>query len=271
MKKILVMLGLLFVFSAYCADVPVWVEAEGSSVMGDADTLKETALRAVNDAKRNALEDASGIFIKSLSMVSNSQLADDLVYASVRGKILKSQTISQGFDAENQRLYRVKLRVLIEPYHPEKQTIYTADLALSKTVINEGERITLSYKVNENSYVYLFSVAADGSVTLLLPNSLERSNYAEKGKVYLYPDKESKIVLTAQFLPGFKGREAVEKVKIIATKGRADLLSLGFQEGMFITYDAKSTGMISDLMRRLNQLDPSEWTENSVSYKIVRN
>jgi hypothetical protein len=39
---------------------------------------------------------------------------------------------------------------------------------------------------------------------------------------------------------------------------------------MFEVYDAKSTGMISDLVKKLNQLEPTDWTEATVVYKIIR-
>jgi hypothetical protein len=72
------------------------------------------------------------------------------------------------------------------------------------------------------------------------------------------------------FLPGFKGKVAQERIKIIATKKREELLPLGFQEGIFKVYDASSTGMISDLVKRLNQIEPSEWAEAQVLYRIER-
>lgn len=39
---------------------------------------------------------------------------------------------------------------------------------------------------------------------------------------------------------------------------------------MFASYDASSTGMINDLVRRLNQLDPADWTESMAAYRIPR-
>ena len=49
-----------------------------------------------------------------------------------------------------------------------------------------------------------------------------------------------------------------------------ELIPLGFQEGKFRVYDAKSTGMISDLVKRLNQLEPADWAEATAVYKIER-
>ncbi|MEK7196047.1 MAG: hypothetical protein AAB151_00125, partial [Nitrospirota bacterium] len=63
---------------------------------------------------------------------------------------------------------------------------------------------------------------------------------------------------------------AEERIKIIATKLREDIIPLGFQEGMFKVYDSKSTGMISDLVKRLNQLEPADWAEATVVYKLSR-
>ena len=46
------------------------------------------------------------------------------------------------------------------------------------------------------------------------------------------------------------------------------MLPLGFREGFFQVYDAASTGMISDLVRGLNQIDPADWTEASAAFVI---
>ena len=72
------------------------------------------------------------------------------------------------------------------------------------------------------------------------------------------------------FLPSYKAISAEEKIKIIATRQKEDLLPLGFKEGMFQVYDAKSTGMISDLVRRLNQIEPTDWTEATAVYRLKR-
>jgi hypothetical protein len=270
MKRLLFLILLFAAFAAHSAENTITVEADGVSVMGDSDTMNETAMRALNDARRNALETACGIFIKSRTLVQNSQLAEDLIYASVKGRILKYDIISQGFAHGSSSEYTVRIKAVVEPYQPEKTDGFAVDLAMSRSQVKQGEVVSISYRVTEDAYVYLFSIAADGSVTLLLPNSVQRNNFAQKGKTYVYPDNECRIVLTAQFLPGFKGKSAEEKIKIIATKKKDDLLTLGFQEGMFITYSASSTGMISDLVRRLNRLDPSDWADNTVTYTIVR-
>jgi len=61
-----------------------------------------------------------------------------------------------------------------------------------------------------------------------------------------------------------------EKLKLIATKKKGNLLPLRFQEGMFQACRAKSTGLVSDLIKKLKQIEPGEWTEATVEYIIAR-
>ena len=65
---------------------PVLVEATGEAHLGEMDTPKEVMARARRDAQNKAVEKAVGAFIKSHTLVSNNQVAEDLVYASVRGR-----------------------------------------------------------------------------------------------------------------------------------------------------------------------------------------
>jgi hypothetical protein len=281
--KIFLILILLFVpTSSYASENPpntplqkggeggLWVEADGEAYMSEIDTPKEVIARAKKDAQSKAVEKAVGVFIRSHTLVSNSQLAEDLVYASVRGKIQKVEIIKEGWDEKDRNLYKVRLRALVEPVYPEKGHGIFVKLSLSKADLKEGDEVNIFYQANKECYVYIFSVAADGSVTLLMPNSINKDNHIKPNKAYEFPPAGSQIRLKAMFLPDFKGKVAEERIKIIATKKREELVPLGFQEGMFKVYDAKSTGMISDLVKRLNQLEPADWAEATAGYRIER-
>ena len=248
----------------------MWVETTGEAYMSEIDTPKEAMERAKRDAQNKAIEQSVGAFIRSHTLVTNAQLAEDLIYASVKGKIKKTQIIKEGWDRKDRNLYRVSLKALVEPVYPERGHDITIRLSLSKTDLKEGDTIKIFYQANNDCYVYIFSIAADGSVTLLLPNSMNKDNRIEQNKVYEFPPSGSPINLKAMFLPDFKENLAEERVKIIATKKKEELIPLGFQEGMFKVYDSKSTGMISDLVKRLNQLEPADWTEATALYRIKR-
>lgn len=270
MKRFLIFLFLLFPLICTAAEKPLWVTAEGESVQGDMDTPKEVKQRAKRDAQTKAVESAVGTFVKSHTLVSNSQVAEDLVYAAVRGKIEKEQVLSSGWDPKDRSIYRVKIKALIKPVYPEKGGGLVARVSLSRTQLGEGDEVEIFYQVNSDCYVHIFSIAADGSVTLLFPNSNITDNFVSAGAAFTFPPRGGPIRLNAMFLPGFREKIAEERIKLIATRHRQDLLPLGFREGMFQVYDAGSTGMVSDLVRRLNQVDPTDWTEASATYVIRR-
>lgn len=271
MKKILMLcLFLILPAIALAAEKTALVEAEGRAYMGEIETQREVKQRARRDAQNKAIEKAVGIFIKSHTLVSNYQIAEDLIYAAVRGKITKEEIISSDWDVKERNLYRIKIKARIAPVYPEKGEGLSARLSLSKTDLKEGDEVKIFYQVSEDAYVYVFSIAADGSVTLLLPNSKMPDNFIKATKAYQFPPIDSPIHLKAMFLPNHKEASAEEKIKIIATRKKEELLSLGFKEGIFQVYDAKSTGMISDLVRRLNQIEPTDWTEATAVYSLGR-
>lgn len=270
MKKIILTTILLLIpLLSHASETPIWITTDGEAYQGEVETPKEVMERAKIDAQNKAVAQAVGTFIKSHTIVSNNQVAEDLIYAAVRGKIDKVEVIKQGWDEKDRSIYRVKLKALIKPVYPEKGEGISIKLFLSKTDLREGDEVKLFYQASSDCYIYIFSVAADGSVTLLLPNSINQDNSVKAGKSYHFPFDE-KIKLQAQFLSDYKENRAEERIKIIATKKKEDIIPLGFQHGFFKVYDAKSTGMISDLIKRLNQLEPSEWTEATAEYKITR-
>jgi hypothetical protein len=269
-KLIILFIVLAFPLVSLATEKPVWIIAEGEALQGEMDTLKEVKGRARRDAQSKAVEMAVGTFIKSHTLVSNSQVAEDLIYAAVRGKITKEEMIASGWDEKERNLYKVKIKALIEPVYPEKGGGLSAKLHLSKTDLREGEEVKIFYSVSEDAYVYIFSVATDGSVTLLLPNANMPDNFTKAGKAHQFPQADSRIQLKAMFLPNSKESSAEERIKIVATRNKEDLLPLGFKEGIFQGYDEKSTGMISDLVRRLNQIELTDWAEATAVYHLKR-
>ena len=267
---VVLLAGFLLCGSSTAAEKGVWVEATGTAYLGENDTLSEIKKAARRDAQAKAVEQAVGVFIKSHTLVSNSQVAEDLIYAAVRGKLAKVKVLGEGWDDREKNLWTIKVRALVEPSYPEKGGGFSVKATLSKSELKEGDEVRIFYKVSRDCYVYLFSVAADDSVTLLFPNAQQRENLARADQAYEFPPAGSPIRLKAMLLPGQKGKTAEERIKIIATKEKEDLIPLGFQEGMFKVYDARSTGLVSDLVRRLNAIDPADWAQAQAVYTIER-
>src|SRR3989337_545017 len=122
---------------AYASEKAIWIEAAGEAYQSEVEIPKEVMERAKRDAQSKAVEQAVGTFIKSHTLVSNNQIAEDLIYASVRGKIERVEIIEEGWDEKDRTLYRVKLKALVEPVYPEKGEGISIKLSLTKTDLKE--------------------------------------------------------------------------------------------------------------------------------------
>ena len=265
--SIMVTLFCLIPLSLHAAEKPVTIEVTGEAFGSDLEAPREVYERAKSDGQRTAIEQVVGTFILSHTVVSNGQLAEDLVHARVRGRVEKMEVLSQGRDKDDPQHYQVKLRVTVLPVFGDKTEGITIRAALSRSKLLEGDDVQLQYQLSTDSHVYIFVIGSDNSVTQLLPNAELLENMAKTNRVYHFPPDGSDIRLTAQLLPESRLTGAEERIKIIATKKEEPLLHGGFKEG-FKVYDGKSTGLVSDLLRRLSQLEPADWGETTLTYRI---
>jgi hypothetical protein len=257
----------LLPITIFAAEKPIIIEVTGEAVGSDLEAPRELFERAKAEAQRTAVEQAVGTFVRSHTVVSNSELAEDLIHARVRGKVEKLEVLSQERDKHDPNHYRVKIRATVLPIFADKSEGITISAALSRTDLKEGDDVRLQYKVSCDSHVYIFIISADNSVTQLLPNADILQNSAKKNQMYHFPPTDSSIRLTAQLLPESKRIGAEERIKIIATKKEEPILHGGFKEG-FRVYDGKSTGLVSDLLKRLAQLETADWGETTLLYRI---
>ena len=113
-------------------------------------------------------------------------------------------------------------------------------------------------------------MADDGSVTLLLPNAFLRDNHLIGETAYEFPPPGSPLRLEAHLLAAHGGSMAKNGSSSLRQGKRRTLSPSVFGKVPVQVYDARSTGMISDLVKRLGRLDPADWSETSVAYRIVR-
>jgi hypothetical protein len=63
-------------------------------------------------------------------------------------------------------------------------------------------------------------------------------------------------------------RRATERIKVIATRKKRDLVKAKFREGIFQVYDGQDTGLMTDLLRELAVLEDADWAEATVPYEV---
>lgn len=83
-----------------------------------------------------------------------------------------------------------------------------------------GDTIRIGVSVDEDAYVYLFSVDPDGTVDQILPNRLGGGNFVRAGEVRTFPSRNDTFRFNVSGNPG------LNKVLVIASRRQLDLSEL---------------------------------------------
>ena len=62
-----------------------------------------------------------------------------------------------------------------------------ADKGTSDPAYRVGERVQLYFEVNQNAYITIYDINADGDITKLFPNYQQPNDYARRNRVYRVP------------------------------------------------------------------------------------
>lgn len=251
-------------------DEPVMVEAEGTSLLGDDSTPGQAKAAALNNARRAALEKATGIEVHGSSTVYNYQLISDLVVAATRGLIVKETLSDTKCRADGDQIScTAKIIAWVKPLHTERRGSFKITSAgvhrperkeeVKSPVFQNGDEIHIHAAANQDAYLNLFSVDQFGAISKLYPNDFVKDEKTPAGKELVFPDdavRQGGLKLRVRTPKGKK--KAVESVLILAMKERTPLLESRKDQDLTIT----------DLMKELSEIDPSQWVEQTVGYEV---
>jgi hypothetical protein len=79
--------------------------------------------------------------------------------------------------------------IVVNPTPTELKVQVAVNKAGVNPLYNEGEELKVSVSVNQDAYVYVFNVAADNSVNVLLPNGFPggRQPFLRGGETRTFP------------------------------------------------------------------------------------
>ena len=250
----------------------VWVEAEGVVAMGQDTTLEAAQRGSLDAARRVAIEQAVGTFVRSSSIVRNFQLADDLIHTVVRGVIVEEQILSRGVEqakGEQGVFYLTRIKANVKGIPAERRGSFAVKAQLNRTQFNDGDEAQIRITSTQDAYLYIFNVGEDESITVLTPNRFEPETRLQAGAEFVFPTEtllKQNVKLRTWLLPNVT--RSVEKIKVIATRQPIALLKGQVSESIFKEYNSKQTALFIDLMRALAALDPADWTETTAPYEV---
>lgn len=256
----------------------VTVVAEGVAPFLKDMSLDEVRGRARDDARRNAIEQAVGVFVRSASVLHNSQITDELISSVSRGVIEQEQWTTeeiQEVKEEKKRsgpamaMYRTTVKAQVRPVRVERRAGFDVRGGLNKTVFQDNEEALIKIRSTQPAYLHVFSVTQDGSVTLLLPNKFVERNQIVPDQEVVFPSETLRAMGVRLRVSLPKGEKlAREYIKVIATRKPVSLVGEAASNGVFRTYTGAENGMIQDVIKRLAQLEDEDWNETTLPYEV---
>lgn len=246
------------------------IEKEGEAVLGDDSTPAQARALALNNARRAAIEQVSGVIVHGSSAVYNFQLISDLVASATRGVIVKEEILQDDIRKEGKQIvYYVKIKAHVKPLEGrEKSSLklvranvvrYGSPSSNTTIAFQDNDEIQVHAKTNIDSYIHLFSISQDGMVSKLYPNEYFKGNRISSESDFVFPDeKQRSMGLKLRVRTPKNLSRVVETILIVATKEKND----------FLSNKKADESTITDLMMELSETDASLWTEQAVGYEI---
>ena len=108
--------------------------------------------------------------------------------------------------------------VIVNPVETQLQTNVSVDRGNNNPIYNIGERIRISVSVNQDAYVYVFSIHSDGVIDLILPNRLSGGNqFLRANETRTFPPAGANYQLTVD------GPAGQDKILAVASKRQLNL------------------------------------------------
>ncbi len=246
------------------------IEKEGEAVLGDDMTQAQAKALALNNARRAAIEQASGVIVHGSSVVYNFQLISDLVASATRGVIVKEEILLDDVKKEGKQIvYYTKIRAHVKALEGrEKSTLkilnasvnrYGSSPSSTAIVFQDNDEIQIRAKVNSDAYIHIFNISQDGLVTKLYPNDYFKSEVIPANSLFTFPDEKQRTLGLKMKVRAPKNlSRAVETILIAATKEYVD----------FISEKKSGEVTITDLMKELSEMDVLLWAEKTVGYEV---
>lgn len=266
-----------------------WIEGVGEVQVGEEDEIppSEAWARAHNDARRQVLEEATGVAIRGSTLIYNDELIHDLVQAATRGIITEEEEI--GKDIQNKReqtttgktrinqIYILKIRAKVKPLQVERRGNFNVKASLLRPghpeemkspVFQEKEEAIIRVTVNQDAYLSLFSVSQNGVVSRLVPNPFLDIQKVSADQEFIFPDKQLRTqgIKMKPILP--KGKEkALESILAVATKEKQEFLKERFKKSEQGGEETEPVTLM-ELLKEITNLDISSWAEATAGYEI---
>jgi hypothetical protein len=242
----------------------------GEAVLGEDTTPAQARALALNNARRSAIEQATGAIVHGSSVVYNYQLVSDLVASIARGVIVKEEILWDEARVEGKQIiYAAKIRAYVKALENRERGglrlskaslhRYGSPPASSAAVFQENDEIQVRAEVNSAVYLHIFNIGQDGRAIKLFPNEYFKAEKIRAGMEFIFPDeKQRNLGLKLRVCTPKSLTRAIETMLVVATKDNVD----------FLSEKRSDEATITELMREISEIDPASWVESVLGYEV---
>ena len=201
---------LLFIFSAYAGKDYKEIKLkniQGVAVGGETETLEQVKIKAVNNAKIEALRKAaieeninsySNLF-KSEDSNKYEELFTSNVFSNIRGSVkdVIITNLKKEFTPEGQMKVFVVINCTVIKYNTTSDLTFDAWIDGFKLFYNNNEALEFTVKPSQEAYLRAFLITNDDAY-VLFPNDYEKSYVLKKDTEYPFPSQKIEYILTAE-------------------------------------------------------------------------
>jgi hypothetical protein len=126
-----------------------------------------------------------------------------------------------------------------------------------------GEPIFIYVSVNQDAYVYLFNINADGRIDPILPNAYERDNFLRAGETRRYPPAGARYRYTVT------GPEGEDRILAVASKRPLSIQEILDVEGNRVRVQG-AEGLARALSIIIEPIPDKDWVTDVARYYVGR-
>ena len=230
---------------------------------------KEALEKAISAAQEEALKTHSGLKIQSsstrilaegnfdISIDNFFQISNFLSEGIITdSKLIKKEII----EYESQRYMKAVINVRVQKIKGEPDPNFKLQATLDRRDYIEGDPINIEVSASKDCYLYIFNVASNDTVYVLLPNQYLNDNFIPKAQAINVPPKDSSISYKTSLLPGKETDQ--ELIKVLAIKGKK-------MEDFDITLGKRNMALQS-FYKMLLDLDRNQITEKDLLFTVKK-
>jgi hypothetical protein len=124
-----------------------------------------------------------------------------------------------------------------------------------------GEPIFIYVSVNQDAYVYLFNINADGRIDPILPNAFERDNFLRAGETRRYPPAGARYRYTVT------GPEGEDRILAVASKRPLSIQEILDVEGNRVKVQG-AEGLARALSIIIEPIPDKDWVTDVARYYV---